>query len=108
MSDNSSPIFSSLAQDGDMIELVQQFVADLQNRMAAMQAAYEANNLPEIARLAHQLRGTGGSHGFDVLSVAAGDVEDAVRGAESLERIRQALAELTVLCHRATAAPPPG
>ncbi|HOA72311.1 MAG TPA: Hpt domain-containing protein [Phycisphaerae bacterium] len=107
MADDSSPLFSSLAQDGDMIELVQRFVDDLEKRMAAMQAAFEAHNLAEIAQIAHQLRGTGGSHGFDVLSVAAAGLEDAVRSNESLDRVREALAELTVLCHRATAAPPP-
>lgn len=102
-----SPIFSSLATDADMLELVQSFVTQLQDRTAAMQAAYEANNLAELSRLAHQLKGAGGGYGFDVISTAAAQLESASKCAGSVEQVRQAMDELIVLCKRASSEPPP-
>lgn len=101
------PIFSSLASDADMIELVQEFVTNLRERMAALRSAFEAHNLTQIAQLAHQLKGAGGGYGFDVISLAAAELETASKGAESVDQVRQQMDELIVLCGRASASPPP-
>lgn len=105
--DNDSPIFSSLAGQGDMIELVQEFVNELQNRISSMRDAFATSNLAEIARLAHQLKGAGGGYGFDILSSAAAELESASKSAQSVDDVRKGLEELIVVCNRATALPPP-
>jgi HPt (histidine-containing phosphotransfer) domain-containing protein len=106
-SSDPSPIFSSLAGDADMIELVQAFVINLQDRVAAMADAFQSNNVLGLSQLAHQLKGAGGGYGFDVISAAAADLEAAAKTAESVEQVRKELDELVILCHRATASPPP-
>lgn len=104
---DSSPIFSSFARDADMIELVQEFVADLQSRIASMRDAYQANDLHELSRLAHQLKGAGGGYGFEIISTAAAGLESASNTACSAAQVQRELEDLLVICHRATAGPPP-
>lgn len=101
MARDNSPIFSSLAGDSDLSDLVQEFVNDLQARMDSMRSAFQANNLPELARLAHQLKGAGGGYGFDILSSAAAELENASKSAQSVEDVRKDLEELIDVCNRA-------
>lgn len=99
------PIFSSLASDADLLPLVEEFVTALETRMASLEAAFEADNLAELARLAHQLKGAGGGYGFDVISTAAAALEAAAQTAGSPSEVRNEMDTLIALCHRASADP---
>ncbi|MBI4582078.1 MAG: Hpt domain-containing protein [Planctomycetes bacterium] len=90
-----------------MIELVEEFVGNLPVRLAAIEQAVQADNLAELTRHAHQLKGAGGGHGFDVISLAAAELESAAKAARTAEEVRTQVDQLVVLCHRATATPSP-
>ncbi len=102
----SSPIFSSFANDADMAELVAEFVSRLQDRVRGIQDAFQADNVSELARLAHQLKGACGGYGFAVIGDAAAELEQVAKAAQSAGEARQQIEDLVVLCHRASAGKP--
>lgn len=107
MAQHGTPLYSSLASDPDMVELVQTFVCDLQGRIDALRTAGDAGDWAEVRRLAHQLVGAGGGYGFGEISTAAAEVESGIRDGCPAEQIRAALDEMISLCLRACADPPP-
>jgi PAS domain S-box-containing protein len=68
-------IISDLADDPDLAELIRTFTYNLGSRMEQLTACVEAGDLAGLARLAHQLKGTGTSYGFPSLTRAARSVE---------------------------------
>jgi HPt (histidine-containing phosphotransfer) domain-containing protein len=62
-------------EDADFREIVEQFIDRLKEQLAAMQTALEAGDFDELARLAHWLKGTGGSAGFPDLTELARELE---------------------------------
>lgn len=79
--DKSQYFFSPLALEPDLAELVEIFVADLPARLAEIQHFVQIADWAEARRLAHQLKGAGGSYGFPHLSAAALALEQAVKRA---------------------------
>ena len=74
---SAAPIRSRFAGDEDYRELLEMFVEDIPERIAALQATLEAETWTEMRYLAHQLKGAGGGYGFDSLSQSAGVLEQA-------------------------------
>ena len=68
-------IISELADDPDLAELIRTFTYNLGSRMEQVTTAVEAGDLTGLARIAHQLKGTGTSYGFPSLTRAARSVE---------------------------------
>jgi HPt (histidine-containing phosphotransfer) domain-containing protein len=68
-------ILSDLADDPDLAELIRTFTYNLGSRMEQLAACVAASDLAGLARLAHQLKGTGTSYGFPSLTRAARSVE---------------------------------
>jgi signal transduction histidine kinase/DNA-binding response OmpR family regulator len=69
-------IVSSLpADDPEFRQIVLDFVAFLEEHRAAMRNAWQRGDLENLASLAHTLKGTAGSAGFDVLTDPARHVE---------------------------------
>ncbi len=96
----AEPIYSDLAQsDPDFAEIVEQFVDGLTQRLDAMQDALQANDMDCLQRLAHQLKGSGGGHGYPVLSQNASELEQQVLQGATGE-IAQGLNELASLVAR--------
>ena len=61
-------LFSTLpTEDPDFREIVEEFIPRLHDQLAAMQRALDAQDLPELARLAHWLKGAGGRRDFPLL-----------------------------------------
>lgn len=79
--DKSQCYFSPLALEPDLAELVEIFVADLPARLAEIRHFVQFADWAEARRLAHQLKGAGGSYGFPHLSAAALALEQAVKRA---------------------------
>ena len=102
---NDRPIHSSLSSDPDMIQLLEEFVAHLGTRVDALRRALAEDNLDQMIRLAHQLRGASGGYGFDVIGEAAAALEDSLKTADRASDVEPELNELLHLCQRATAAP---
>jgi HPt (histidine-containing phosphotransfer) domain-containing protein len=84
-----------LASDPDLRDLVQEFVDEFPNRVERIRAAYEALDWELLARLAHQLKGAGGSYGYPQISGLAAEMEthfkqhDAERFADWMQDLAQ-------------------
>ena len=99
-------LYSSLAADPDLGELVEMFVDEMPNRIAAMSEQMGTSELDKLRRTAHQIKGAAGSYGFDQITPHAMRLEYALRGGEPEERIHEALDELIDVCRRARAGMP--
>ncbi len=96
-------LVSELAADPDLSRLVDQFVGRLDSKVCRMTECLSSNRLDELAKLAHQLKGSGGGYGFPGISDAARKVEEHAKGDSDLGQVRTAVAELTSLCRQAIA-----
>ena len=105
MSD-SSPIYSVFASDPDLREMIRLFVAEISDRMAIFETHLASGNWTELARMAHQLKGAAGSHGFAELSVAATALDVAIRSQVGQASISVATTNVLALCRRITAQEP--
>jgi histidine phosphotransfer protein HptB len=94
-------VYSRLASDPDLREIVDLFVEEMPGRVANLLGQLDAGDWDGLRRTAHQLKGAAGSYGFDPISPSAGRVEAAVRNAEPEDRIRETVKELVDLCNRA-------
>jgi PAS domain S-box-containing protein len=87
------PICSHYADDPDMAELVAAFVGRAPATAEALTQALKREDWPTLARLAHNLKGAAGGYGFPAVTLAAGELEQAVKAdaareaAPALERV---------------------
>ncbi|MBP7935611.1 MAG: Hpt domain-containing protein [Phycisphaerae bacterium] len=106
MSSSDQPeIFSTLGNDPDMVELIQEFVNALPERVKSIEAAMNANDLETLRRLAHQLKGASGGYGFELLGQAAASLEQSAKAASSVNQVTGQVQEFVSLCQRAKVAP---
>jgi HPt (histidine-containing phosphotransfer) domain-containing protein len=93
-------LFSTLpTEDPDFREIVEEFIPRLHDQLAAMQRALDAQDLPELARLAHWLKGAGGTAGFPAFTRPAKYLESLVQD-QQCDEIEEAVAELLEIAHR--------
>jgi histidine phosphotransfer protein HptB len=97
---NDEAIYSSLAADPFMGELVEMYVAEMPDRIAALEQAFSSGDREILQRAVHQMKGAAGSYGFDPLTVSATVLESAIRENQSPETIRRTFGELIQLCRR--------
>lgn len=102
----TEPIYSTLTDDEELLELVELFVSELPERTGRLEELLSRGDLGEVGRLAHQLKGAAGSYGFDEVTPYAARLEHAARSGESKEAIELALAELVEICGRLRAGLP--
>jgi HPt (histidine-containing phosphotransfer) domain-containing protein len=95
-------IKSQFADDPEMSELIEAFVARLPETADAMAQALSNNCFDELRRLAHQLKGSGGGYGYPSLTQQASKLEDSARAADG-EAARLALDELKATVRAAVA-----
>ena len=98
---NGQFLFSTLAEDPDLAEIVEMFVDEMPERVETILNCFQSEDWEGLRRTAHQLKGAAGSYGFDAISPMAGKVESAVRDGEPEERIRATVTELVALCQLA-------
>ena len=103
---DSCAIYSVLADDPDLREIVTMFVDEMPLRIEKLLDEYRSKKWGDLKQTAHQLKGTVGSYGFGGISPLAGKLEAAIEEIPSEETIRQLLTELIGLCHRMSADPP--
>ncbi|MCX5656197.1 MAG: response regulator [Planctomycetota bacterium] len=89
-------IRSQYAADPDLAEVLGQFVAGLPGQIEAMSRAAQAGRREELQRLAHRLKGAGGSYGYPSLTEAARELEVAARAGD-VEAAGLALGRLTAM-----------
>ncbi len=72
-------IRSMYEDDPDMLEIVQEFAAELPRRVEDLQSCLASGELDQLQTLAHQLKGAGGGYGFGAITDAAGLLEQALK-----------------------------
>ena len=72
-------IVSQFIDDPDMAEIIQGFVGRLAGQLGAMRQTLAVGQHEELRRLAHKLKGAGGSYGYPSLTDACKVLEDAAK-----------------------------
>ena len=103
---SESPIISSLSDDPDLRDLVEEFVDTLQERVRSLEAAYRDGSIQDLTRIAHQLKGASGGYGFDTIAETAAGLEQSAKTANSVSEVTRQLEDLVSMCQRAKATPP--
>jgi HPt (histidine-containing phosphotransfer) domain-containing protein len=106
MSTDHSLIYSSLSSDEDLREILIMYIEEMPDRIARLERECAARNWSELRTAAHQLKGSAGSHGFAEISLAAAELETALKTTQPEEKIKFLLQHLTKLCQRVTATKP--
>jgi signal transduction histidine kinase/HPt (histidine-containing phosphotransfer) domain-containing protein len=91
-------LVSEWAGDLEMTELVQAFVGNLGAHVRTIDSAMAGGDVESLRRHAHQLRGAAGSYGFPTMSVAAGQLEDAIVQGSDRVQLAPLAQSLTDLC----------
>jgi histidine phosphotransfer protein HptB len=97
---DSEFLYSSLASDPDLGEIVDLFVEEMPQRVEALTDTLARGDWSELRRYAHQMKGACGSYGFDQLTRPACRVEAACRDDQDEQLIREAVEELVALCQK--------
>jgi PAS domain S-box-containing protein len=96
---DGGPIVSRLANHPRLRSAARKFAARLDEQLAAMELELRAGNFPELAALAHWLKGAGGTVGYDAFTVPARTLEMCGKAADAAGA-RAALDELHGLAKR--------
>ena len=84
--DVAEPIYSSLAADNPRFQVIaEKFLVRLNEQYAAMQEAFQAEDHEALSRLAHWLKGAGGTVGFKVLTEPAANLEKAAKNVNTAD-----------------------
>jgi CheY-like chemotaxis protein/nitrogen-specific signal transduction histidine kinase len=97
---------SEYAADPDMQPLIADFVAAFPQQIAQLQSLLTANNLDELRRQVHQLKGAGGGYGFQTITDLAARAEQSLKSQQSLEAVAAQIRDLSDLLKRIHASNP--
>lgn len=103
------PLVSSMLDDQGMTDLIDRFVDGLAETILALEAAYGSQSRDDLERVARNLKGEAAGIGFQPITEAATNVEQAVKRGDELTDLRSKLTELIRLCmaaRPATSLPP--
>ena len=85
-----------LLQDGDLRDIVVEFVDGLTARMGELRTAHEKLDWDQLTTLAHRLKGAAGSYGYPEISHLCAEMEQKFRQHEA-EQFTQWVTELNAL-----------
>jgi HPt (histidine-containing phosphotransfer) domain-containing protein len=107
---NKTPILSQYATDPEMVELIELFLSEMPDRLRALESAWRNAQVPQLTRMAHQLKGSCAGYGFPSIGTAASALEERLRTLQAeatsaqLTRLQSEFNDLIDLCRRASAA----
>lgn len=93
-------VYSELATDPDLAELVEVFVGEVPDRVSKMIDCAKENDWEGLRRLAHQIKGAAGSYGFAPVTPYAAKLENSLKDNNQEDIIRQQLEDLLDICGR--------
>jgi signal transduction histidine kinase/DNA-binding response OmpR family regulator len=88
---------SAYADDAAMREIIDAFVERLPSRVAQIESLIGKQDMDELRRAIHQIKGAGGGYGFGEISKSAEVVERSIKEGASLDRVVQGVCELVEL-----------
>jgi PAS domain S-box-containing protein len=92
------PLASGFADDPEMLELVEVFVASMDERLRDLAAALAARDWGTLRTIAHQLRGSGGGFGYPQVTSQAARLEDHIIEQVPIATIEADVKRLASLC----------
>ena len=87
-------IYSSYHSDPEMQEIVKDYVNTLPIKLDNIDRAFERDDLPALRKIVHDLHGSGGGFGFDILSKYGGEIEKMIDQGRDKKVIATSLDEL--------------
>jgi len=97
---SGAPVVSRLASGGPRIRAtIAKFAARLEEKLDEMESAWQARDFTELAALAHWLKGSGGTVGYDAFTEPAKTLEELAK-ASSEDGVDEALAALRGISKR--------
>ncbi len=99
-----TPIFSTLADDPELSELVEMYVNEMPERITQIRKT--VNDKEELLRLIHQVKGAAGSYGFDELSTLAARHEHEIKLTDNSDEIEEYVDKFIAECQRVTTVAP--
>ena len=89
--------------DYELNELKREFLDEAREKISEMQSALDSESLDRVGYLAHQLKGSGGSYGYQRISTDAAELEKCVESSSPDEaRIQQFVLSLRAEIDRAS------
>ncbi len=88
---------SAFRDDPEMAMILGEFIGRLNGQVAAMQQAYADDLYEELQRLAHRLKGAGGSYGFPLLTDASKKLEDACKARDG-DTAKTTIDDIAAMC----------
>jgi hypothetical protein len=99
-SQDTSPIASVLLKDEpDFIDLVERFANKLPTLISNLRESFDTNNWETMKKQAHDLKSTGGGHGFPQVTDVAVKIEAGILG-QQYDGIPDLMNELDLLSKR--------
>lgn len=86
-------IISNLADDPDLKEVVEIFLGNLTSLVEQLKQMLEQSQMEELAYLAHNLKGSGGSAGFNIIFEKALALEQAAK-AQEIAKVQKTINEI--------------
>ena len=100
------PLYSELAVDPDFGEIVEMFVDEMPQRLETLRQHFESGDREKLRGAAHQIKGAGGSYGFDEITPFAARLESVANNHALEDEILAALNDLIATCSRIRAGVP--
>ncbi len=100
---DTRPLISEIANDTDLTDLLEEFVAELKTRVIALEKACAEKNYEILELLSHQIVGTAGLHGYPAISNVASELGNVIRIREEINTAREYVMRLRELSQRAQA-----
>ncbi len=100
---NSTKICSPMAMDPDFVELLEEFVSNIPERIRTIRERLEDQDRPSLCTLVHQLRGACGSYGYHDMTPLASELEFALRSDKQLSDLVAQVEEFLDACSRISA-----
>jgi signal transduction histidine kinase/CheY-like chemotaxis protein/HPt (histidine-containing phosphotransfer) domain-containing protein len=94
-------IKSQYSNDPAMKEIVAQFVENLPGHVRMLHRLLQEQNLDELKRAVHQIKGAGGGYGFAQLSHLAAEVEKSIKARDPLQTLAAGVERLVAIMRRA-------
>jgi HPt (histidine-containing phosphotransfer) domain-containing protein len=94
--------FSLDINDSEDAELIEYFLGELPDRVDAINQASSSDDVEQLGRLAHQLKGAAPGFGFPLIGSAAAKLEGSIRALDQSEEdvnlVRAEVENLISLC----------
>lgn len=97
VSPTHEPLYSTLADDEDMVELIEMFVLDAHLKATRLESCLNSEDWEELRRSAHQIKGAAGGYGFDKLTPCAQRLETCLQDPSDNADIKANVEELAAL-----------